>query len=293
MRGSLSWAAGDRSARTVAIATTADALDEDDEAFGLLVASTTDTTSAPAVPVTITDDDPPPLLGAVPASLAEGDSGTKTAQLQVRLAVLSGRTVRVPFTTRDGSAKAGTDYTATSGTLTFAPGETAKTVAVRVSGDPTAESDETFSLDLGTPENATPIANGGDAIITITDDDGGGGADSTGPRLRLTALRRSGSRVTLSARCPAGETTCRGAVTLFTVASRRSPVTALRRERRLGRAAYRLKGNASRRLTLRLRAADLRLLRRARTVRVRAFAVTTNASGDVATTSRAATLRFG
>jgi hypothetical protein len=197
----------------------------------------------------------------------------------------------VRFHTRDASARAPADYTATGGTLTFNPGETAKAVTVRVAGDRIAESDETFSLVLDAPENATLLPGGAAATVTIADNEAGTG-DVRPPRLALAALRARGSVVTTTVRCPAGEASCRGALTLFSVAQPRSPVPDLRQERRLARASYRLGADATRRVTLRLRRGDVQLLRRAGSVRVRAYAVTTDAAGNVGTTSRSATLRF-
>ena len=54
----------------------------------------------------------------------------------------------VNFTTANGTATAGVDYNATSGTLVFGPGETSRTVIVVVRGDRTREADETFSVNL-------------------------------------------------------------------------------------------------------------------------------------------------
>jgi hypothetical protein len=289
--GTVTWAAGDASAKTVVVPTTPDALDEADESLGLLLASATDTI-VPAVPVTIVDDDPPPLIGAVATKTPEGASGTKTLQVLVGLAAPSGRVIHVPYATKDGTARAGSDYTATSGTLTFNPGETAKAVSIRIAGDRTTERDETLILGLGAPENATLSPAGANATVTIADDDGGG-EDTRPPRLSLGTMKRATTGVRVTVGCPASEISCRGTLTLFTVANRRSPVKALRSERRLGRATYRLSGKTTKRVTVRLTASDRKLLRRGRTVRVRAFAVTTDAGGNVADTSRSATLRFG
>ncbi len=61
----------------------------------------------------------------------------------------------VDYATANGTATAGSDYTAVSGTLTFAPGETAKTIAVPIADDATAEPAENFTLNLTSPANAT------------------------------------------------------------------------------------------------------------------------------------------
>ena len=76
----------------------------------------------------------------------------------------------VNFATRDGTAKAGEDYAARSGTLTFAPGETVKTITVSVKGDKKREADESLFVDLfGASSNALIGAARG--VGTIFNDD--------------------------------------------------------------------------------------------------------------------------
>ena len=75
----------------------------------------------------------------------------------------------VAYTTANGTATAGQDYTAKSGTVTFAAGETTKTVSVAVAGDTAVEPNETLTVTLSNPSGAT-IADGS-AIGTITNDD--------------------------------------------------------------------------------------------------------------------------
>jgi hypothetical protein len=82
-----------------------------------------------------------------------------------------GKAVTADYATANGTATAADDYTATSGTLTFAPGETAKSVAVAVVGETLFEGDETFSLVLSSPVNATLGAGQEQATATISDDD--------------------------------------------------------------------------------------------------------------------------
>jgi hypothetical protein len=77
----------------------------------------------------------------------------------------SSSTVTVDYSTSDVSATAGADYTAVSGTLTFAPGETAKTIPVPITDDATAEPAETFSVNLSNPNLAT-IADG-EGVVSI------------------------------------------------------------------------------------------------------------------------------
>ena len=68
------------------------------------------------------------------------------------------------------TAKAPGDYAATSGTLTFAPGETAKTLTVQVNGDTSNEPNETFNLNLKNATGNATIADG-HAVGTIVNDD--------------------------------------------------------------------------------------------------------------------------
>ena len=76
----------------------------------------------------------------------------------------------VRYATANGTATAGSDYTAISGTLTFAPGQLTQTIAVPVLGDTVVEPNETFVVNLTAPANAT-LADG-QGIGTILDNDG-------------------------------------------------------------------------------------------------------------------------
>lgn len=110
-----------------------------------------------------------PSVSISDATVAEGDSGTTTETFTV---TRTGGTdaFSVSYATADGTATAGSDYQATSGTLTFAAGETSKTITVAINGDTTVEGDETFSLALSNATNGATIAHGvGQG--TITNDD--------------------------------------------------------------------------------------------------------------------------
>lgn len=82
-------------------------------------------------------------------------------------------TTTVSYATEDGTATAGTDYIATVGTLTFAPGETSKTINVPVINDNVLEGDETFSFVLSNPsgDGTVEIQNSSTAVLTIVDND--------------------------------------------------------------------------------------------------------------------------
>lgn len=103
--------------------------------------------------------------------LVEGDAGQQLALFTVRLSQLPTQTTTMSFETRDGSAQAGSDYQAQSGTITFVNGQDTAFVAVPVFGDTDVEGTERFSLAVtppGAPLIATPGAVG---EATILDDD--------------------------------------------------------------------------------------------------------------------------
>ncbi len=106
------------------------------------------------------------------------DEGAGTASFVVRLGQYlgnsAGSTITVNYATQDGTASAGQDYVARSGTLTFAPGESAKTVVVDLLDDTLAEAFERFSLVLSSPVNAG--IGDGRALAEIGASDGTGSA---------------------------------------------------------------------------------------------------------------------
>ena len=110
-----------------------------------------------------------PAVSIADAAVAEGDSGTSGAVFAVTLSKASEETVTVAYATADGTAVAGEDYLAASGTLTFAPGTTSQQVVVTVTGDSAVEADETFTVGLSNPVGARLAAVS--ATATITNDD--------------------------------------------------------------------------------------------------------------------------
>ncbi|AGA28247.1 Calx-beta domain-containing protein [Singulisphaera acidiphila] len=111
----------------------------------------------------------PASLSVSDAVILEGNTGTQNAVVVVRLSAPSSTTVTVNYSTANGSAVAGSDYAATSGTLTFAPGQTSKSILVPVKGDRLAEQDETFSISLRGAKNAT--IRDGQGIVSILDNE--------------------------------------------------------------------------------------------------------------------------
>ena len=91
--------------------------------------------------------------------------GSSLATFTVTLSSASTQPVTVAYTTSNGTATSGSDYTASAGTIAFAPGETTKTIAIIVNGDATAESAETFTVTLSSPSGATLVDGSGAGTI--------------------------------------------------------------------------------------------------------------------------------
>src|SRR5205807_1318365 len=104
----------------------------------------------------VNDDGGGTSLSINNVSQAEGNSGTTNFNFTVTLTGGGTKTVTVNFATADGTATvADLDYMATSGTLIFSPGVTTQTITVLVNGDRNFELDETFTVNLSNPVNAT------------------------------------------------------------------------------------------------------------------------------------------
>ena len=110
-----------------------------------------------------------PAISIADTSVVEGNSGTTNAQFHVTLSNVSPAAVTVHYATGDETAAAPDDYTAASGSVTFAPGELEHIVTVVVIGDTILNGTRTFVVNLTTPVNGTVIR--AQAIGTIVDDD--------------------------------------------------------------------------------------------------------------------------
>ena len=118
---------------------------------------------------TIVNDDPLPSLSINDVTVTEGNAGTINAVFTVNLSAASGQTVSVNYATANGTATQPADYTTTSGTLTFTPGQTSRTITVPVIGETVPEANETFFVNLSGATNATIADNQG--LGTINNDD--------------------------------------------------------------------------------------------------------------------------
>ena len=141
----------------IAITINGDVLFENNETFTVTLSAPSGATIGTASAIgTITDDE---VLGLsiADATIAESAGGsTVPMNFTVALAGASSLPVTVNFASNNGTATAPNDFTAVSGTLTFAPGESSKTIAVSIFGDNIVENNETFAITLSNPNPAPP-----------------------------------------------------------------------------------------------------------------------------------------
>ncbi|MEA5620018.1 Calx-beta domain-containing protein, partial [Cronbergia sp. UHCC 0137] len=165
--GQLSFSGGETT-KTIDVAVLGDIYDEIDETFSVVLSNPTNATITKATGVgTIVDDDNSVSIGET--SILEGNSGQQNLTFLVQLSAPSSQVVIVNYATADSTAIAGLDYIATSGTLSFSPGNTGMTVNVPIIGDTLDEPSESFFLNLTNLSNNTTTQ----AIGTIFNDDAG------------------------------------------------------------------------------------------------------------------------
>jgi len=155
--GTLNWAYGDMAEKIISIPITNDRLSEGNETFLLALSTPTGGAAIGSISsaiVTIADDDPEPTVQFSSVG-SSGNEETTPTPILVTLSAASGQTVTVTFLTADGTATAGSDYTAVSGTLTFDPGVTSRTINVPIIDDGVDEGSETFTVTILDPVNAT------------------------------------------------------------------------------------------------------------------------------------------
>jgi hypothetical protein len=161
-----------QTSKTVTVQVKGDTLDEANEVFGLTLSNPTNATLEVGQGIcTILDDDPSPKITiSNAASVTEPDTGAVYAIFTVTLSALSGQPISFKYATANGTASAGTDYTAIPSTiLTFSAGQTSKPIRVLVKGDTLREPNETFFVNLTGAVNAT-IADAQGQCTIINDD---------------------------------------------------------------------------------------------------------------------------
>ena len=194
--GTLTFAAGQTTA-TIPVTVKGDLLAEYDEYFSMELSNPTNARIDSAWATgAILDDDTPPSISIYGDGIYQGNSGTKLLTFTVSLSQVSSKTVQVNYATVNGTAKTSDkDYTAKSGTLYFAPGETTKTVSVVINGDTRKEKNENFYVRLSNATNST-IATG-QATGSIWNDDGVSGGSR---RLSFSSALDEGTEDILTGR---------------------------------------------------------------------------------------------
>ncbi|MFM6318573.1 MAG: Calx-beta domain-containing protein, partial [Dolichospermum sp.] len=166
----ITFAAG-ASTATLTIDPTADTIVESNETVALTLAAGTGYTigTTAAVTGTITNDDLLPNLNlSANQTIVEGNTNPQNVTYTVTLSNASTQTITVQYATANGTAIAGADYTSTSGTLTFNPGVTSQVINIPILNDSLNEANETFSLTLNSPTNAS-LGTSQTVTTTITD----------------------------------------------------------------------------------------------------------------------------
>ncbi len=198
--GTLTFTA-ERAEQVVAVPLVDDAVDEPDETLVLVLTDAANATIGTATAVgVIEDDDPVPELEISGGAASEGE----TIGFVVTLSGSTERTVTVDFATSDGTAVAEADYRPAAGTLTFEPGEIAKTVEVSVIDDSIHEPAEWFALALANARNARlPRApargtiQDDDALLTIAGASAGEGSGGLEFVVTATGLAAGAAPVTV------------------------------------------------------------------------------------------------
>ena len=171
LTGTVSFADGQTSALAV-VQVNADSTPELSEAFRVTLGtpSAGSVTTATATSTIVNDDGAPIQVTIGDTSVVEGNAGTATMTFTVTRSGGTGA-FDVGYATADGTATvAGSDYVATNGTISFAAGETVKTVTVTVNSDTVVEPSETLFVNLSGATNDAVIADA-QGVGTITDDD--------------------------------------------------------------------------------------------------------------------------
>jgi glucose/arabinose dehydrogenase len=171
--GTLNFPAGATS-RTIAVAVLGDSTLETKESFYVDLSAPIGAKLADARAVgSILNDDGPGTVAFGTSSYVKTESGG-TATITVTRSGGLGAGMTVRYATTNGSATAGSDYTAVSGTLTFAAGVLARTFPVTITSDTRDETDESINLALSNPGGGAVLGTPRTAVLSILDDDSGG-----------------------------------------------------------------------------------------------------------------------
>lgn len=190
----LNWADGDAADKSIAVTIIDDAQPESAEAFQVALSNATGATlgSPASATATIQDNDAAPQPGTLQFSGATAAVGEAAGSITVTVNRVSGTdgAVSVDYSSANGTAVAGVDYTATNGTLNFANGQASATFQLPITDDTAVEGAETFTVTLASPAGGAALGTPVTVTVTITDNDaapppppppgGGGGGGAAG-----------------------------------------------------------------------------------------------------------------
>jgi large repetitive protein len=167
--------------QNVTVVINGDNIDEFDELLLLVLSSPVNAAVSPtqgSAIGTILDNDAPPVATITNVSVTEPDTGAVAANFTVSLSLESGKPISLNFATANGIPPSGAvspdDFTAATGSVSFAPGDTSKPISISVKGDTISENNETFTVGLSNPNPAVvTIGGAGQGIGTIIDNDSG------------------------------------------------------------------------------------------------------------------------
>ncbi|MDC1135686.1 Calx-beta domain-containing protein [Alphaproteobacteria bacterium] len=169
--GTLTFTAG-QTTLPLSIPILGDVVDEEDEIFSVTLSNPDNATLGTATAsMLITDNDPAPTISV--ADISTADETATSTNVVATLSAASEKVITIDYTTSDGTADAGSDYTAANGTITFAPGVTTQNIPVAILADAIDEANETVTITLSNPSGNPPavVINDGTAVLTISDDD--------------------------------------------------------------------------------------------------------------------------
>lgn len=191
----VSWQAGDPADKTVQITILDDSDVEPAETVSLNLSDPTGAAlgSPTAATLTINDNDSPASPGTIQFSGATASVNEGQASIVLMLSRTGGSagSVAVSYATSNGTAVAGSDYTASSGTVTWDDGVAAsQTITIPILNDSVVESAESFTVTLSNVQGGASLGAAASATVTINDEDapappgnsgggGGGGGGST------------------------------------------------------------------------------------------------------------------
>jgi Tol biopolymer transport system component len=172
VRRTVSFAAG-VSAKTVSVPIKQDTLSEGDETVSLSLSGPSSGSvlgTQKAATLTIKDDETTPTFFFSATSYAVSEA-SGSAVIAIKRSGSTSAAKSVVFKTANGTALAGSDYTAVSKTVSFAKGVTSQTVSVPIKQDTLAEGDETVQLSLSSPSSGSVLGTQKSAVLTIHDDE--------------------------------------------------------------------------------------------------------------------------